>query len=145
MEFPINNQEELNTVIGDRLEKERRKFDGYLSPEDAAKKYEGYLSPEQEAKKYKGYLTPEQAAEKDAQIHKYETDSVKTRVALEIGLPYEMASRLTGDNEEAIRTDADNLAKLIGTKSAPPLADPEPSPDTKDASMKKLLKDLTAE
>ena len=145
---PINTQEEFDAAIAARIERERKKFEGYLSPEQAAdvfgKKYEGYLSPKDVEKKYAGYLSPEQAAEKDAKLHKYETDSVKTRVALEAGLPFEMASRLHGEDEDAIREDAEALFKLMGPAGAPPLADPEPAPaPSKDAVKDAAYRDLT--
>lgn len=47
---------------------------------------------------------------------------VKTRIALEAGLPYTMASRLCGESEEDIRADAHSLASLMGagrTEAAP--------------------------
>ena len=36
-----------------------------------------------------------------------------------MGLPYEMASRLKGDTEEALREDAEALKGLMGNKTAP--------------------------
>lgn len=119
----IETQEQLDAILGDRLKRERetvkKEFEGYLSPEDAAKKYEGYLSPEDEKKKYEGYLSPEEAAKKDAKIKGYESSSVKTRIAHETGLPYEMAARLSGETEEDIRKDAESLVKLIGQQQPP--------------------------
>lgn len=126
----IETQEQLDAILGDRLKRERetvkKEFEGYLSPEDAAKKYEGYLSPEDEKKKYEGYLSPEEAAKKDAKIKGYESSSVKTRIAHETGLPYEMAARLSGETEEDIRKDAESLVKLIGQQQPPqPFGNPE--------------------
>ena len=133
---PIQTQEEFNEAIKARLEQAERSFlekygnseemktqlsekDNQIAEltkrfEDATKTIEGHK------------------AEMDglnAKVLKYEADSVKTRVAHEEGLPYEMASRLTGDNEEAIRSDAKALAKMM-KKSAPtpPPFNPEPTP-----------------
>ena len=131
----ITTQEEFDAAIGERIKREK---------ETLAKKYEGYLSPAEIAEKektskaalddLKGKL---EKAQKDAEGHGkameelnaklkgYETDSVKTRIAHETGLPYEMAKRLTGDTEEAIRKDAEALSKLVnasGNNEAPPLA-----------------------
>ena len=91
----IETQEQLDAVIADRIkraqETTRKGFEGFLSPEDAEKKYAGYLSPEAEKKKYAGYLSPEEAAKKDAKIKGYETNSVKMRIANELGIPFDMA------------------------------------------------------
>ncbi len=115
---PIETQEQFNTMIADRLKREReaveKKFEGYLSPEDVNKKYQGYMSQEDVEKKYKGYLSPEDVAKKDAEIKRYESDSVKTRIAGECGLPLEMAQRLQGSDEDSIRKDAKALAKVLG-------------------------------
>lgn len=142
----IETQEQLDKVIGERIKRERetteKKFEGYMSPEAAAEKYKEYLSPEDEKKKYEGYLSPEEVAKKDAQIRSYETASVKTRIANEVGLPYEMAARLSGEDEDAIRKDAQALQKLMGRKQAAPLADPESNKGTKDAGLRAMLQQL---
>jgi hypothetical protein len=139
----IETQEQLDAVIGDRLNRERetaeKKYKDYLSPEDVAKKYEGYLSPEDVEKKYKDYLSPEDAAKKDAQIKGYETDSAKTRIALELGIPYEMAGRLKGDDEKSIREDAKIMAKLIANPKVPPLKSTETVGNSKTAAAYKTL------
>ena len=143
----IETQEQLDKIIGERLKREREttenKYKDYLSKEEVAKKYEGYLSPEDVKKQYEGYLSPEEVAKKDAQIKGYETDSVKTRIANEVGLPYEMAARLSGEDEDSIRKDAQILQKLMGRKVAAPLADPEGNKGDRDAGLKAMLHQLS--
>lgn len=123
----IETQEELDRIIGERVKRERstveKQYEGYLSPDEAAKKYEGYLSPEDVTKKYEGYLSPAEAAEKDEKIRGYETSSVKMRIAHETGLPYEMAARLSGEDEKSIRADAEALLKVMGSQrqQTPPM------------------------
>lgn len=149
---PITTQEEFDRMVGERLKRERetvkKEFDGYLSPEDEKKKYEGYLSPALEKEKYKGYLTPEEAAEKEKTIKGYEASSVKMRIAHEVGIPYELAGRLTGENEEALRKDAEGLVKIMGSQShkVPPLRNTEPpEADTKTAAFKSMLDNMKGE
>lgn len=128
---PIETQEQFNAMIAERLKREReaieKKFEGYLSPDEVSKKYQGYLSKEDIDKKYQGYLSPEEAAKKDAEIKRYESDSVKTRIAGECGLPLEIAQRLQGSDEDAIRKDAQALAKVLGNakKAVAPLKSTE--------------------
>lgn len=144
---PIETQEQLDSIIGERIkeirEKAEKKYEGYLSPEEVTKKFEGYLSADEVTKKYKGYLSPEEVAEKDAKIKGYESHSVKTRIAHELGLSYESIDFLKGDDEESIRKSAETLKALVGTKSAPPLANPEGNPAKDgDAALKKMIKDM---
>ena len=47
-----------------------------------------------------------QVAELNTRCQTYETDALKTRVAHEVGLPFDLAGRLTGSKEEDIRKDA---------------------------------------
>lgn len=146
----IETQEQLDAVLGERLKRERetikKEYEGFLSPEDAAKKYAGYLSPDDEKAKYKGYLSPEEAAKKDAQIKGYETDSVKTRIAHEMGLSYDAVGFLRGDDEDSIRKSATTLKGLMGSSAPAPLADPEGEPGrAEDAAIKNVLNGLKGE
>lgn len=147
----ITTQEELDRIIGERVKQAKRstakEYDGYLSPDDVAKKYEGYMSPDEVTEKYKGYLSPEEVAKKDATIKKYETASVRAKVAREAGLPYELADRLQGEDEEAMKKDAEVLAKFASSHKTPPLRSTE-SGDSDDANgnaVKKLFEQMKKE
>ena len=134
---PITTQEDFDKAIGERLKRER---------ETVKKEYAGYLSPEDEKKKYEGYLSP--AAEKEKVIKGYEANSVKMRIAHEVGIPYELAGRLTGENEEALRKDAEGLIKIMGSQAhkVPPLKSTEPpAADTKTAAFKSMLDSMKGE
>lgn len=77
-----------------------------------------------------------QNADLNASIQTYETDALKSRIAHEVGLPFEMSSRLNGSTEADIRKDAQSLLKLLKPKSprAPSRGDPDPSGgSTRDA------------
>ena len=144
---PIETQEQLDSIIGDRIkeirEKAEKKYEGYLSPEEVTKKYEGYLSAEEVTKKYEGYLSPDEVAVKDAQIKGYESHSVKTRIAHEMGLSYESIDFLKGEDEESIRKSAEALKALVGNRTAPPLAShDEPKGNSVDASLRNMVKNL---
>lgn len=147
----IETQEQLDAIISDRIKRERatisKQYEGYLSPEAAAEKYKSYLSPEAEIVKYKGYLSPEDAAKKDATIKGYETSSVKMRIAHEIGIPFELAERLSGDDEAAIRKDAETISKFLSNPQnrADPLANTESAVHGKDdAAYRKMAASLTS-
>ena len=142
----IKTQEEFDAAIKDRLARENKKYEGFVSPDKLAelkadyekeisKKYENYTSPDDLENMKKDY---------EGKIAKYETDSVKTRIANEMGLTSSLASRLKGSNEEEIRKDAESFASLF--QKDPPLAAGEQTVATKDQekelAYKKLLKNL---
>ncbi|MGN0409294.1 MAG: DUF4355 domain-containing protein [Candidatus Fimousia sp.] len=133
----ITTQEEFDKAVEARLKAER---------ETIGEKYKGYLSPEEVGEKYKGYLSPEDAAEKDKKIKKYETDSVKTRVAHEMGLSYEAAEFLRGEDEETIKKSAESLKALVGEQhSSPPLFRTEPAGDGKKNAEREALKTMLSD
>jgi hypothetical protein len=43
-----------------------------------------------------------------------------SKIAIEKGIPYELADRLVGDNEDEITKDAETVASYLGAKSVPP-------------------------
>jgi hypothetical protein len=156
---PIESQEELDRIINERLKREKetsaKKYEGWLSPDDQ-KKASAELqkqaddltkSLESQTKKYANY--DKELADKEAKIKEYETGSVKTRIALATGLPYDMASRLRGETEEEIQKDADSMKALMGsTKPVAPLANPEGDPSSKSSSevaMKEMLHKMKGE
>ena len=80
-------------------------------------------------------------AELNGKITKYELASIRARVAHEEGIPYEMAERLTGEDEKSLREDAKTLSKFT-KMSIPPLRSVEPTGDGKDAAYKTLLSNI---
>lgn len=162
---PITTQEEFEKRLADRLEQKERsmtkKFEGYVSPDELTKiknSYEGQITTLNgqledalnNAKNFDGYTSPEELAkirkDYDDKIAGYERDSVKTKVAVEMGLPMAIISRLKGTTEEEIREDARIFSGLI--QREPPLANVEKVYGDSSASenaMKKLIKNLREE
>lgn len=131
----ITTQEEFDAAIGERIKREKetlaKKYEGYMSPSDFAEKEKASKAAYDELKgKFDKLQKDAEGHDKamqelNAKLKGYETDSVKTRIAHEAGLPYEMAKRLTGETEEEIKKDAEALSKLVGSSGgngAPPLA-----------------------
>ena len=109
----IDTQEAFDAAIKARLERNTRSV-----TEEVTKKYEGWISPE-EAKKSTDQidtLNKELEANKatiadlTAKNAAYEVSSVKLKVAREVGLPIELADRLNGSTEEELKKDAEALA-----------------------------------
>ena len=84
-------------------------------------------------------------ADREGKLKTYELSSLKAQIAHEKGIPYELAGRLTGDDEKTLREDAETLAKLVNTKpGVAPLRTTEP-PSGKDDPYKSLLTNLKGE
>lgn len=81
------------------------------------------------------------------EINGYKTADLKRRIAEEKGIPLEMAARLSGDDEAAMRADADSMATALRAyKGAAPLFDPsKKDPDPAKANLETTLKELRGE
>lgn len=119
----IETQEAFDAAIKARLERNTRAV-----TEEVTKKFEGWISPEaaaetaakaEETAKTIAALT-EQVQTLTAEKTATALDAMKLRIAYEAGLPAELAARLTGDGEEALRKDAETLAKFAGGAAATP-------------------------
>ncbi len=133
---PITTQEQFDAAIGERLARERaalaKKLDGYDALKTRAADAERQLAElqktaQEDAQRYADY--DRTLAGLQAKVKGYETDALKTRVALDTGLPYAMAWRLAGESEAELRRDAEALASLMAgqrPRTAPPLRTHDP-------------------
>ena len=149
---PITTQEQFDAAIGDRLKRERETVaKRYADYDDLRQKNADYekqigeltASAQESAKKYADY--DKTVAELQAKVKGYETASVKTRIAHETGIPYELAHRLSGETEDDIRKDAEAMSQYIGTtRKATPLASTEPAGagNSQDAALRRMVQSL---
>ena len=151
----LNTQEDVDHFMADRLARAKR-----AAAEEKAKEFAGFDDFKAKAEKYDADVTAlketisglegeknssaARITELEAKIREYETASVKTRIAREAGLPAELAERLSGADEAAMRTDAENLAKLIRVQNVAPMYKPtgEGGNDSREAALKDLLKQV---
>lgn len=154
MEFKaITTQEEFDRAIQDRIKREKetleKKYADYeeIKARNAALEGENTVlkaSIDDSNKKTEKY--DKDISELNAKIAGYETANMKTRIALQYGIPYDLASRLVGEDEESIAADAKKLAELVGQKEPiAPLKNTEPVIDGKDGAYKSLLENLNLE
>ena len=143
----IETQEELDNIVKERIRREREKFGDY----DDLKKRVSELESENSALKSTVEDDKQTRAGLDAritelqgQVSNYETANLRTRIALQNGLPYDLADRLQGADEEALRADAERLAGFMRPATPPaPLRDIEPAMgDDKTMQMKQMLREL---
>jgi predicted metal-binding transcription factor (methanogenesis marker protein 9) len=114
-------------------------YDDLKEANEKLKKQLGEL--EGTIEEYKGYK--DQLAEKDSIIKDYELKNLKYRIAVEAGIPLELAGRLSGESEQDIKKDAETLASYFSQKQPLPLKYTEPKND--DDPYKKLLSGLEGE
>lgn len=147
----IDTQEKFDAAIAERLRRERetvsKKYADYDDLKKRTAEYETTLGTitkeaEENAKKYSEY--DKKLADLQAKVKGYETGSVKTRIAHETGIPFELAERLSGDTEEEIRKDAETLSKFIGgvKKSAPLRNSDSGNDDSKTSALRAFTASL---
>lgn len=151
---PITTQEQLDQIIGQRVERAKSST---LKEFQSSEEYTGMVSrladqdkqisdmtraAEELAKKYEGY--DKTLADLQGKVKAYETRSVKSRIAHEVGIPYELIDRLNGETEEDIKADAESLKKLVTPQRPAPMRDPEPAGngDTTKAAFRQLAHSL---
>ena len=146
----IETQEAFDAAIKSRLERNTRtvteevtkKYEGYLSPDDVAKSNEEYTKQIAELnEKLKGNETT--IADLTAKNKAHETNSAKMKIAHEIGIPFELADKLSGETEEDIRKDAEKLAKFTTKAQPSPMFSGEkPAGNSNDAALREMLQNL---
>lgn len=141
---PITTQEQFDAAIAKRLEKATKavedKFKDYDSLKTSNEDLQKQLDTANETIKSKG-------AEIDgykAKVGILESSALKTKIALEKKLPYEFADRLSGEDEAALRADADKWAGYFSqNREVPPLGGTETPPkDGTRESLKGVLKGI---
>lgn len=126
----IETQEELDRIVKERLARQKEKYSDYDELKERVQKLEKENVDLQATIEESGQSKTDQEqhiAELEAKISGYETEKMRTRVALEYGLPIDMAGRLQGDDENALKADAELLAGFMKAKEPKsPLKSTEP-------------------
>ena len=137
----IKTQEEFDAAIKERLEREKASLEKKYSDYDAlkadAEKYREFAGKDYEKtiKDLNEKLNTAQTTiagneevvkQLTARAETAEQSVLKSKIAHEFKVPYELAGRLHGSNEEEIRKDAEILAKFVsGGDVVAPLASTE--------------------
>ena len=153
---PITTKEALDAAIAAAIkaehEAEKTKYGG-----TAAELAEQLSTAQKDANEKKKIYDQQNDTLQDLQkqVKGYESRQLKEKIAREAGLPYELAGRLSGDDEAALKTDAESLVKLLGkgkgAAGVSPLANAEPAAgssgssntDGKAAAWRSLAKQLS--
>ncbi|MDU2829528.1 MAG: hypothetical protein E7C03_03500 [Anaerococcus sp.] len=152
----IESQEEFDARIKDRIERAKEKaIEDYkieikktiddLKSENSSLKNEvaGYKESLEEVKG-----KDETIKGLNEKISAFERADVKRNIALEYGLPFKLADKISGDDEDSMKKDAEVMAKYFSESKKsyePPLKTYENKVDEKDQALKKLLDGLDME
>lgn len=146
----IETQEELDTIVKARIARECEKYQDYDQLKTRVEELETENSSLQtalnDAKSNTDSYTEEISTLKN-QIADYETANLRTKVALQYGLPIDLADRLQGDDEDGLKVDAERLASFIKpSQPQPPAKSNEPNIDSNaDANYRALVQGLSTE
>lgn len=130
MEFtPINTEEEFNAAV-------KSKYGDVGDLQGKIKTHEETIAARDKT-----------ITELQGKVKGYETNAMKQRIAKEKGIPLDMASRLSGEDEKTLRADADTMAaSLRGYKGAAPLAESDPAEEKGNrAGLRSLLRGMRGE
>lgn len=152
----IETQEELDRVIGERVAKEKERlernspFKAELDQLKTAKadleSQVGTLQSTIEQSKTGQEDYAKQLSDLNSKVAGYETANLRTRIALQNGLPFDLADRLVGDDEESIKADAERLSSFVTKQHSAPLKDVEPNiQKDENSAYRKLVEGLKTE
>ena len=152
----LESQEEFDARIKDRIERAKEKaIEDYkteikktideLKSENSSLKNEvaGYKESLEEVKG-----KDETIKGLNEKISAFERADVKRNIALEYGLPLKLAEKISGDDEDSMKKDAEGMAKYFSESKKsyePPLKSYENKVNEKDQALKKLLDGLDME
>jgi len=113
-------QEELEKIIADRLERERRKYKDYDELKKIAEEYKQIKEAQMtEQEKLEMRLAELERAvlEKELEAQEATIEKTKMKVAMELGLPADSLDFISGSTEEEIREAATKFKNLIGSNA----------------------------
>ena len=131
MEFkPIETQEQFDDMVKDRVERAKKsaqkEFETQLKDLESIKAQ--VTEKENEIEGLKAKITDLESENKSngesyqsmlKELTAVKLGALKQKIALEEGVPIEMADRLTGEDEESLRADAKTIKGFMGSKVAP--------------------------
>lgn len=132
MEFvAIETQEQFDAMVKDRVERAKKsaakEFETQLKDLEQLK--ESVTAKETEIGTLKAKITDLEAEKKtngesyqsmQKELSQVKLSALKQRIAIDAGIPLEMADRLNGEDEESIKEDAEKVKGFWGAKHVAP-------------------------
>lgn len=143
-------QEELNKIVSERVKRAQAKNEEL---ENRVKELEeeraGLLSTieanNQLLIEKDGLISAKEAefAELQKVSDEYKASQLKAQIAVRNGLPYDLAERLQGSDEESLQADAERLSAFVKQKQVvAPMKSNEPEVDSRTAAVRQVLRQL---
>lgn len=149
----IETQEEFDRIISERLSRQKESFEKQLADYDQLKTAKADL--ESQVGTLQSTIEQSKAGQEDytkqisdltSKVAGYETANLRTRIALQNGLPYDLADRLVGEDEESIKADAERLSSFVTKQHSAPLKNVEPNiQKDENSAYRKLVEGLKTE
>lgn len=122
----ITSQEQLDNVIGERLRRQKEQFEEKIKEYEALKEENSKLQTELEQKnqfieenKKETSMRTEDYENLEKELSSLKLQQLKQKIAINNGIPLDLANRLSGDNEETLLEDAKTLSQFINSNPTP--------------------------
>lgn len=147
----ITSQEQLDNVIGERLRRQKEQFEEKIKEYESLKEENSKLQTELEQKnqfieenKKETSMRTEDYENLEKELSSLKLQQLKQKIAINNGIPLDLANRLSGDNEETLLEDAKTLSQFINSNPTPqPLKSVEDTNiNDEDMAYKQLLNQL---
>ena len=150
----ITSQEQLDNVIGERLRRQKEQFEEKIKEYEALKEENSKLQTELEQKnqfieenKKETSMKTEDYENLEKELNTLKLQQLKQKIAINNGIPLDLANRLSGDNEETLLEDAKTLSQFINSNPTPqPLKSVEDkNVNDEDMAYRQLLNQIQGE
>lgn len=147
----ITSQEQLDSVIGERLRRQKEQFEEEIKEYKALKEINKKLQAELEQKnqfieesKKETSMRTEDYEKLEKELSSLKLQQLKQKIAINNGIPLDLANRLSGEDEETLLEDAKTLSQFINSNPAPqPLKSVEDTNvNDKDMAYRQLLNQI---
>lgn len=143
-------QEELNKIVSERVKREQAKNEELEKRVKELEKERAGLLSTIKANNQLLIEKDDLISAKESEFEKlqkvsdgYKAAQLKAQIAVRNGLPYDLAERLQGSDEESLQADAERLSAFVKQKQViAPMKSNEPEVDSSTASMRQVLQQL---
>lgn len=150
----ITSQEQLDNVIGERLRRQKEQFEEKIKEYEALKEENSKLQTELEQKnqfieenKKETSMRTEDYENLEKELSSLKLQQLKQKIAINNGIPLDLANRLSGEDEETLLEDAKTLSQFINSNPTPqPLKSVEDTNvNDEDMAYRQLLNQIQGE
>ena len=150
----ITSQEQLDNVIEPRLRRQKEQFEEKIKEYEALKEENSKLQTKLEQKnqfieenKKETSMRTEDYENLEKELSSLKLQQLKQKIAINNGIPLDLANRLSGDNEETLLEDAKTLSQFINSNPTPqPLQSVEDTNvNDEDMAYRQLLNQIQGE